>query len=123
MEYEKQIEIKLEGNNCIINFPKEQNVSQQNNSLTNIDDISFSVSATSEEDLNSKNNIYNCCKDNNASNSKQCLYSNEKSKLEITYMSIFNSDQKNGTSSIKKTGLLLLDRFNPSIIRPGEDPK
>ena len=66
MEYEKQIEIKLEGNNCIINFPKEQNVSQQNNSLTNIDDISFSVSATSEEDLNSKNNIYNCCKDNNA---------------------------------------------------------
>lgn len=78
MEYEKQIEIKLEGNNCIINFPKEQNVSQQNNSLTNIDDISFSVSATSDEDLNSKNNIYNCCKDNKASNSKQCLYSNEK---------------------------------------------
>ena len=111
MEYEKQIEIKLEGNNCIINFPKEQNVSQQNNSLTNIDDISFSVSATSEEDLNSKNNIYNCCKDNNASNSKQCLYSNEKSKLEITYQSIFNSELKSESSNIK-TPLLLLNSKN-----------
>ena len=50
MEYEKQIEIKLEGNNCIINFPKDQNnISLQNNSLTNIDDISFSVSVTSDE--------------------------------------------------------------------------
>ena len=111
MEYEKQIEIKLEGNNCIINFPKEQNVSQQNNSLTNIDDISFSVSATSEEDLNSKNSIYNCCKDNNASNSKQCLYSNEKSKLEITYQSIFNSELKSESSNIK-TPLLLLNSKN-----------
>ena len=111
MEYEKQIEIKLEGNNCIINFPKEQNVSQQNNSLTNIDDISFSVSATSEEDLNSKNNIYNCCKDNNASNSKQCLHSNEKSKLEITYQSIFNSELKSESSNIK-TPLLLLNSKN-----------
>ena len=75
MEYEKQIEIKLEGNNCIINFPKENNISLQNNSLTNIDDISFSVSV-SDEDKNIKNNLYLDNKDNNISNSKQYLYSN-----------------------------------------------
>ena len=54
MEYEKQIEIKLEGNNCTINFPKEKNISRQNSSLTNIDDISFSVSVTSEDETLSK---------------------------------------------------------------------
>ena len=102
MEYEKQFEIKLEGNNCIINFPKDQNnISLQNNSLTGIEDISFSVSVTSDEEKNSKNNlgIYN--KDNNVSNSKQYLYSNEKSKLEITYQSIFNSELKSESSNMK----------------------
>ena len=112
MEYERQIEIKLEGNNCIINFPKEQNISLQNNSLTNIDDISFSVSVTSDEDINSRNNpcIYNKGI-NNISNSKQLLYSNEKSKLEITYQSIFNSELKSESSNIK-TPLLLLNSKN-----------
>ena len=110
MEYEKQIEIKLEGNNCIINFPKENNISLQNNSLTNIDDISFSVSI-SDEDKNNKNNLYLDNKDNNISNSKQYLYSNEKSKLEITYQSIFNSELKSESSNIK-TPLLLLNSKN-----------
>ena len=106
MEYEKQIEIKLEGNNCIINFPKESNISRQNSSLTNLDDISFSVSVTSEEGNNSKNNLNNRGKENinntnNKSNSKQYLYSNEKSKLEITYLSIFNSELKTESSNLK----------------------
>ena len=111
MEYEKQIEIKLEGNNCTINFPKEKNISRQNSSLTNIDDISFSVSVTSEDEtLSKKNEMNNSAKDNNnnKSNTKQCLYSNEKSKLEITYLSIFNSELKSETSNIK-TPLLLLN--------------
>ena len=111
MEYEKQIEIKLEGNNCTINFPKEKNISRQNSSLTNIDDISFSVSVTSEDEtLSKKNEMNNSAKDNNnnKSNTKQCLYSNEKSKLEITYLSIFNSELKSESSNIK-TPLLLLN--------------
>ena len=121
MEYEKQIEIKLEGNNCIINFPKDQNnISLQNNSLTGIEDISFSVSVTSDEEKNSKNNlgIYN--KDNNVSNSKQCLYSNEKSKLEITYQSIFNSELKSESSNMK-TPLLLLNSKNNCEIQQKKD--
>ena len=111
MEYEKQIEIKLEGNNCTINFPKEKNISRQNSSLTNIDDISFSVSVTSEDEtLSKKKEMNNSAKDNNnnKSNTKQCLYSNEKSKLEITYLSIFNSELKSESSNIK-TPLLLLN--------------
>ena len=121
MEYEKQIEIKLEGNNCIINFPKEQNnISLQNNSLTGIEDISFSVSVTSDEEKNYKNNlgIYN--KDNNVSNSKQYLYSNEKSKLEITYQSIFNSELKSESSNMK-TPLLLLNSKNNYEIQQKKD--
>ena len=121
MEYEKQIEIKLEGNNCIINFQKEQNnISLQNNSLTGIEDISFSISVTSDEEKNSKNNlgIYN--KDNNVSNSKQCLYSNEKSKLEITYQSIFNSELKSESSNMK-TPLLLLNSKNNCEIQQKKD--
>ena len=109
MEYEKQIEIKLEGNNCTINFPKEKNISRQNSSITNIDDISFSVSVTSDDEtLSKKNDINNRGQDKNKSNSKQYLYSNEKSKLEITYLSIFNSELKSESSNIK-TPLLLLN--------------
>ena len=137
MEYEKQIEIKLYGNKCIINIPPVQNISskslnkilvQNNNSLTNIDDISFSVSITSEDNMNSKNNFYNCNYGkninnvNNENNQKRetCinnennnnyLYSNEKSKLEITYQSIFYSDLKSETSNMK-TPLLLLIYLN-----------
>ena len=141
MEYEKQIEIKLTGNNCIINIPQDQNISskslnkilaQNNCSLTNIDDISFSVSLTSEENMNSKNNFYNnynCEKNitiqNNITNNNnnnynenyinnennKYLYSNEKSKLEITYQSIFYSDLKSETSNMK-TPLLLLNSKN-----------
>ena len=115
MEYEKQIEIKLEGNNCTINFPKEKNISRQNSSLTNIDDISFSVSVTSEDEtLSKKNEMNNSAKDNNnnKSNTKQCLYSNEKSKLEITYLSIFNSELKSESSNIKTPFLLLNYKSN-----------
>ena len=113
MEYERQIEIKLEGNNCIINFPKENNNLSLQNSLTNIDDISFSVSVSDEDknNKNNKNNIYVDNKENNTSNSKQYLYSNDKSKLEITYQSIFNSELKSESSNMK-TPLLLLNSKN-----------
>jgi len=126
MEYEKQIEIKLEGNNCIINFPKEANISRQNSSLTNLDDISFSVSVTSEEGNNSKNNLNNRGKDNtnntnNKSNSKQYLYSNEKSKLEITYLSIFNSELKTESSNLKTPLFLLNSKNNFDKIQQQKD--
>ena len=125
MEYEKQIEIKLEGNNCIINFPKEQNISRQNSSLTNLDDISFSVSVTSDEGNNSKNNLNNRGKENentnNKSNSKQYLYSNEKSKLEITYLSIFNSELKSESSNLKTPLLLLNCKNNLDKIQQQKD--
>ena len=126
MEYEKQIEIKLEGNNCIINFPKEANISRQNSSLTNLDDISFSVSVTSEEGNNSKNNLNNRGKENinntnNKSNSKQYLYSNEKSKLEITYLSIFNSELKTESSNLKAPLFLLNSKNNFDKIQQQKD--
>ena len=123
MEYDKQIEIKLDGNKCIIIIPPEQSISskslhkilnQNNNSLTNIDDISFSVSLTSEENMNSKNNFYNNYEKNiinTKNNNNNYLYSNEKSKLEITYQSIFYSDLKSETSNLK-TPLLLLNSKN-----------
>lgn len=141
MEYEKQIEIKLDGNNCIININPQENISskslnkvsnQNNYSLTNIDDISFSVSITSEENMNSKNNFY--AKNNNLKNiinknnpnynnnanlinneNNNYLYSNEKSKLEITYQSIFYSDLKSETSNIKTPSLLLNSNKNDEI--------
>ena len=129
MEYEKQIEIKIDGNNCIINIPQDQNrsskslnkiLAQNNNSLTNIDDISFSVSVTLDENMNSKNDFYNnknniINNNNNINNSNNnnnnILYSNEKSKLEITYQSIFYSDLKSESSNMK-TPLLLLNSKN-----------
>ena len=125
MEYEKQIEIKLYGNKCIINIPQD-NISsksltkilpQNNNSLTNTDDISLSISITSEENINSKTNFYNNKKlENNIinetnKNNQNYLYSNEKSKLEITYQSIFYSDLKSESSNMK-TPLLLLNSKN-----------
>ena len=115
MEYERQIEIKLEGNNCIINFPKEKNISRQNSSLTNIDDISLNISVTSEEETISKN--INSVKAQEKSNSKQYLYSNEKSKLEITYLSIFNSEMKSESSNIKTPLLLLNYKSNADKIK------
>ena len=126
MEYEKQIEIKIDGNNCIINIPQDQSISSQslnkimaqnNNSLTNIDDISFSVSVTLDENMNSKNDFYNnknSINNNNNiinNNNNNILYSNEKSKLEITYQSIFYSDLKSESSNMK-TPLLLLNSKN-----------
>ena len=126
MEYEKQIEIKIDGNNCIINIPQDQNISskslnkimaQNNNSLTNIDDISFSVSVTLDENMNSKNDFYNNKNNINNNNNNinnnnnNILYSNEKSKLEITYQSIFYSDLKSESSNMK-TPLLLLNSKN-----------
>ena len=115
MEYERQIEIKLEGNNCIINFPKEKNISRQNSSLTNIDDTSLNISVTSEEETISKN--INQVKAQEKSNSKQYLYSNEKSKLEITYLSIFNSEMKSESSNIKTPLLLLNYKSNADKIK------
>lgn len=145
MEYEKQIEIKLYGNKCIINIPPEsisskslnKILAQNNNSLTNIDDISFSVSITSDDNMNSKNNFYNYnnrrninnANNENNQNKENCinnennnnyLYSNEKSKLEITYQSIFYSDLKSETSNMK-TPLLLLNNKNQEETQQKKD--
>ena len=150
MEYEKEIEIKLDGNNCIINITPNQNISskslnkistQNNCSLTNIDDISFSVSITSEENMNSKSNFFinsidyengkniinkNYSSNNNNSNfinneKNNYLYSNEKSKLEITYQSIFYSDLKSETSNMKTPLLLLNNKANDEETQQKKD--
>ena len=107
MEYDKQIEIKLEENNCIINVPKDSNSSSYSNSKIIDDNLSLSISVTSEENLNQKNNLNNL-------NDNQYLYSNEKSKLEITCQSIFYSDLKSENSNMK-TPLLFLNNKNNNI--------
>ena len=106
MEYEKQIEIKLEGNNCIINFPKENNISLQNNSLTNIDDISFSVSV-SDEDKNNKNNLYLDNKDNNINTNKNEL---------IKMNNYFENNPSMEFLFLLVMILLVVSKSNPTIL-------
>ena len=140
MKYAKQIEIKLNGNDCLINIPIEQNKSlksinkiltQNNNTFISADDMSFNVSCTSEDNMNSKNTIYNndnyekendINHNNNDDNEiKNYICSNENSKLEITYQSIFFSDFKNENSNTG-TPLLLLNSNNDSLLAQKKDP-
>ena len=110
MENEKQIEIKIDGNICMINYQDESQIlkskiSSQNSlcgSFANIDDLTLTISKTTEDFLNNNNSNKNLNNMNNkisATNNN----TNEKSKLEITYLSIFNSDKKSETSSNAKT--------------------
>ena len=112
MENEKQIEIKISGNTCTLNYINESQTSKSrvsgqmslNGSLANFDDLTLTISKLADEYTPSHKSTYIINKNNINNNiDKKFDNTNEKSKLEITYMSIFNSDQKNGTSSIKKT--------------------
>ena len=112
MENDKQIEIKISGNTCTLNYINESQTSKSrvsgqmslNGSLANFDDLTLTISKLADEYTPSHKSTYIINKNNINNNiDKKLDNTNEKSKLEITYMSIFNSDQKNGTSSIKKT--------------------
>ena len=108
MENEKQIEIKIEGNTCTLNYINESQTSKSrvsgqmslSGSLANFDDFTLTISKAADDFTPCHKNNFLV---NNNDKDKKLENTNEKSKLEITYMSIFNSDQKNGTSSIKKT--------------------
>ena len=118
MESEKQIEIKIEGNDCIINFPDESSMSKTKSnaslhgSLANFEDLTLTISKTSEDLSNINNNNDNTQSNQlqtNPNNSIQMVNlinnTNEKSKLEITNMSIFYSEKKSEASSNIKTPL------------------
>ena len=105
MEYGKQIEIKIEGNNCIINCPEQSTSSKtihkipsENSSVSNMNDLSLSISSTSEEPYQYNINKYKITKRAQPKNNYND--SNEKSKLEITYKSIFYSDLKTEGSNM-----------------------
>ena len=110
MENEKIIQIKIEGNNCIVNYPDESQITKSKisgqtslcGSLTNIDDLNLTISKTTEDFINNNNNNQINLNYNN-NNINSLLNTNEKSKLEITYISIFNSDKKSEYSSNTKT--------------------
>ena len=63
MENEKQIEIKIDGNTCMINYQDESQIlkskiSSQNSlcgSFANIDDLTLTISKTTEDFLNNNN--------------------------------------------------------------------
>jgi len=109
MENEKIIQIKIEGNNCTVNYPDESQMLKSKTSgqtslcgsFTNIDDLTLTISKTTEDFINNNNNQNNI--NNKNINKSNLNYSNEKSKLEITYISIFNSDKKSEYSSNTKT--------------------
>ena len=115
MESEKQIEIKIEGNDCIINFPDESLKSKNKSnaslhgSLANFEDLTLTISKTSEDisNINNNDNTQSKQLQTNPNNSIQMINlinnTNEKSKLEITNMSIFYSEKKSDISSNIKT--------------------
>jgi hypothetical protein len=111
MENEKQIEIKIEGNTCTLNYINESQTSKSRvsgqmslcGSLANFDDLTLTISKADEFTPSHKNTFIINQNNIDKRYDKKLENTNEKSKLEITYMSIFNSDQKNRTSSIKKT--------------------
>ena len=110
MENQKQIEIKLNGNTCTLNYINESQTSKSrvsdqkslSGSLANFHDLTLTISKLADDYTPSHKNTF--IKNNNNNNlDNKIENTNEKSKLEITYLSIFNSDQKSRTSSIKKT--------------------
>ena len=110
MENQKQIEIKINGNACTLNYINESQTSKSrvsdqkslSGSLANFDDLTLTISKLVDDYTPSHKNTFIMNNNNNNLDNK-IENTNEKSKLEITYLSIFNSDQKSRTSSIKKT--------------------
>ena len=106
MENEKNIQIKIEGNNCTINYPDESQILKSKisgqtslcGSFTNIDDLSLTISKATEDFINNNNQLNKKYKN---TNKNSLINTNEKSKLEITYISIFNSEKKSENSNIK----------------------
>ena len=106
MEKEKNIQIKIEGNTCTVNYPEESQIlkskiSEQASligSLTNNEDVTLTISKTTEDFLNNNKSL-----NNNNYNKNNLINTNEKSKLEITNISIFNSEKKNESSSYINT--------------------
>ena len=101
-ENSKKIEIKIEGDKCIVSYPSSKKVSlnevptfpQLDNDFKSTIDLNLSLSSNSEEDFISnlkeikrKNKDYD---------------SNSKKKLEITNKSIFNSESNLKFSSDRK---------------------
>ena len=94
MENEKNIQIKIEGNTCTVNYPEESQIlkskiSEQASligSLTNNEDVTLTISKTTEDFLNNNKSL-----NNNNYDKNNLINTNEKSKLEITNISIFNS--------------------------------
>ena len=88
----KEIEIKLEGNNCIISYPSSKislvnevtTLPQLDKELKGNIDLNLSVSSTSEDFITNLKKIKNINDKENDSNSKK--------KLEITNKSIFYSE-------------------------------
>ena len=119
MKNERQIEIKIDGNICTFNYINESETSNSrvsgqmslSGSLANFDDLTLTVSKVDDYTPSNKNSIKINEININKKIDKKLENTNEKSKLEITYMSIFNSEQKNENSSIKKTP------FNQDIIK------
>lgn len=114
MENEKKIQIKIDGNTCSINYPDESQIlkskiSGQSSlccSLNNLDDLTLTISKTTEDFINNNSNNIN-----KKSIKAYNINSNEKSKLEITNVSVFNSDKKNEASSIKNTPINQINNF------------
>ena len=88
----KEIEIKIDGNNCIISYPYTKITSinevsilpQLDKEIKTTVDLNLSVSSTSEDFISNLKKIKNLNNKENDSNSKK--------KLEITNKSIFNSE-------------------------------
>ena len=122
MENERQIEIKIDGNICTLNYVNESETSKSRvsgqmslcGSLANFDDLTLTISKLDDFTPSHKNVIKINPNNINKNLDKKLENTNEKSKLEITYMSIFNSEQKNENSSIKKTPFnqIIINRIN-----------
>ena len=122
MENERQIEIKIDGNICTLNYVNESETSKSRvsgqmslcGSLANFDDLTLTISKLDDFTPIHKNVIKINPNNINKNLDKKLENTNEKSKLEITYMSIFNSEQKNENSSIKKTPFnqIVINRIN-----------
>ena len=122
-ENSKKIEIKIEGDNCIVSYPSSKIPSvnevptfpQFDNEFKSTIDLNLSLSSNSEEDfiLNLKE-----IKKNNKDYNKE-YESNSKKKLEITNKSIFYSDSNlkfSPSEKKKKINLKIRDNKNKECL-------
>ena len=113
MENERQIQININGDTCTFNYADESQTSKSKisgqqslyGSLANFDDLTLTPSKAADDYTPIHKNINKINKVSINKNNLEKKFDNinEKSKFEITCMSIFNSDLKNENSSIKKT--------------------